>query len=677
MRYVLAIVALVFSGLLLLLGIGQRTFLAGPSEIRYEASVSSQAGYAVIDGAEFAAVPGQANVSVAGEDAVVATGSTSDVQAWVEPFDHVALTVDSRARDFTAEEIAGVLPEDDDAADDSTTGAATDAAAATDAKAQETAALEPLDPRGSDLWLQEVSATDSNSLRVPVKLETNQSVIITTDGTALPEPIAVVWVQDRSTPWAGPLLVAGGVLAVVGAVLYLLAIDHDRRGLGPRRGRKGPLQGIRNLFSRGGTGAKSSAAPSPAGSAGSSEPGASTSGSGTTTMQGTQMMNTSRSSGRRARNVVLPAAGLAIALGLTGCSASYWPQFGADSAATETADDDATQTSVAPVPVTDTQLDMILDRVVKVSDEADAALDAEVLKKRFTGDALAQRTANYAIREVVPEWLIPPLLTSDELDYQLVQSTESWPRTMLVTVASTKGGASDDTAAAAAAAADADAAAETDDAAADPKASPSLALVLTQESPHDNYLVSSVISLRGGLAMPQAAPAEEGTALLANDIETFLLPPGEVGAAFASVLQDGEASPNFDLFDLGDDTILETSGKARVERLAAEAEANGKPMAYSVVARQGDATPIALTTGVEGALVVTTVLEDQVVDGSGGRIKPVATGQVTALSGLSGQQERIVQTFAHQMLFFVPSKVDEGAKIQLLGDTSELIGAGN
>ncbi|MGJ0204916.1 glycosyltransferase [Leucobacter sp. gxy201] len=633
----LAIVALVFSGVLLLLGIGQRTFLAGPAEIEYEATVSTDAGYAVIDGAELQTVAGQANVTAAGKDAFVATGATRDVQAWVEEFDHVALVADRGARGFVSEEIAGVAPAAEPSAAEADQTAPADGVAPAENGDGEDGKAEPLDPRGSDLWLQEKSASDSGSVRVPVKLDDDQSVIIATDGETLPKSIAVTWVQDRNTPWAGPMLVGGGVLALIGAVLYILAVDHDRRGLGPRRGRRGPLQGIRNSFSRKRTTAPAAAEP--------------------TKQEGGAGMTSAR---RGVRRLALPAAGVALAVGLTGCSASYWPQF--DAGAAESTTTDEPKSSSAPLPVTATQIDRILDRIVEVSDTADKDLDAELLKERFTGDALQQRTANYAIRAAATEWLIPPLITTDELDYQLVQSTEGWPRTMLVTVASEKGGAPADTA---------------DQATDGEEASPSLALVMTQETPHDNYLVSSVIALRGGIAMPQAAPADEGTALLADDIESFLLQPGEVGTAFASVLQDGEASPDSELFDLGEDKILENSGKARVERLAADAEAKGKPMAFSVTARQGEEQTVALTTGVEGALVVTTVLEDQVVDGSAGRIKPVATGQVTALSGLSGQQERIVQTFAHQMLFFVPSKSDSGAKIQLLGDTSELIGAGN
>lgn len=637
MRYVLAIATLVLSGLLLILGLGQRTFLAGPAEISFPVETQTEAGFAVVNGAEFAKVPGQANVVVQGERAFVATGATRDVVGWVEPFAHTELSVDLRGERVEA---AAVKPVEE---------------AATELVTAESA----LDPRGSDLWLEEREIDDTGSgvetetLRVPVALTEDQSVLIASDGTeALPQDVTLVWAQDRNTPWAGPLLAGGGVLAVVGGVLYLLAVDHDRRGLGPRRGRRGPLQGIRNVFTRGGR--KRSGANQDAPTATPETP--TTGGSAQRNVSATQRLSW-------ARRGALPALGLTVALGLTGCSASYWPQAAAPEVTEE--EPTATPSAIAPVPVTDGQLKKIIADVAEVAAQGDDALDATALSERFVGDALAQRTANYTIRAEVPEYpVVPPRITEEELDYELVQSTEGWPRTLFVTVASTSGSAPVPT--------------EGEDTAeeAPPVASPSLAMVMTQQSPHVNYQVSRVVSLRGGISMPQAAPAEDGTALLANDIETLTLPPGEVGAAFATLLQDGADAEPSQYFDLETDTLLENYGKARTAQSQAESDEKGQTMKYSVTARQGDEKTTALSTGAGGALVVTTVIEEQIVDADGGRYKPQAKDSVTALSGLTGEQERLVQEVAHQLLFFVPSKSDE-AKIELLGVTSELVGVRN
>ncbi|WP_244302841.1 hypothetical protein [Leucobacter coleopterorum] len=362
---------------------------------------------------------------------------------------------------------------------------------------------------------------------------------------------------------------------------------------------------------------------------------------------------------RALRHSAIPALGLVVALGLSGCSASYWPDFSPQPTKTTQAKDP--QTALPPVPVTEGQMDRIVEQVSEVAGIGDDSLDAASLEPRFNGDALAQRTANYTIRKAVPQYeVVPPRITKDRLDYELVQSTDSWPRTMFMTVASeTKDDAN---------AQDQDESKE--------GASPSLALILTQQTPQENYLVSRVIALRGGISMPQAAPAEDGTALLSNDLETLELPPGEVGAAYASLLQNGKDSPEADSFDLTSDTLLDHYGLARTQTEQQKSDAKGQTMKFSVQAHQGDLEPVALSTGVGGALVATTVIEEQIVEAAGGRFKPQVPEAAAALSGLTGEQDKLVQEVAHQMLFFVPNK-SEHKKIELLGVTSELVGARN
>ncbi|MGW9020907.1 glycosyltransferase [Leucobacter chromiiresistens] len=672
MRHALAIAVLVLSGVLLLLGLGQRTFLAGPAEISLPVDTRSEAAFAVVDGAEFAKLPGQANVVVQGADAFVATAMTRDVDAWLEPFPHAELTVDQRQERLLTALIPGAPAEAPVA------GSASEPA---DAEAG-------LDPRGSDLWLDSryvdgvgdaASATETETLRVPVSIAVDQSVLIATNGTdPIPSELTLVWAQDRSTPWAGPLLAAGGLLAVVGAVLYLLAIDHDRRGLGPRRGRRGPLQGLRNAFARPNRPSRRTSAPVDSDGAAAAP-------------RGDRMSITrhDRSSndrggvramriGRRARRAI-PVLGIATVLGLTGCSAEYWPQVGPKQVEeTPTAQ----PSSIAPVPVTEAQLHRIVEQISAAANRGDDELDPAALEERFVGDALAQRTANYQIRAAVPDYaVVPPRITDEELDYALVQSTESWPRTAFITVASQSGKTDADAAADGTADGSEDSGAAEDESAAgedaaEQQTSPSLALILTQQSPQENFEVSRVIALRGGISMPQAAPAEDGTALLSNDIETLVLPPGQVGDAYAALLQNGTEAPEADLFDLESDTLLENYGRARAAAAQQQSDDKDQTMKYSATARQGDAPAVALSTGAGGALVATTVIDEQIVDAAGGRFKPQAQGAITALSGLEGEQERLVQQVAHQMLFFVPSKSD-GAKIELLGVTSELVGVSN
>lgn len=364
-------------------------------------------------------------------------------------------------------------------------------------------------------------------------------------------------------------------------------------------------------------------------------------------------MRNSRSRIQR-RGIAVVACGLTLVLGLSGCSASYWPDLSPEvdeTATTETAEPNGT---LATVPVSQQQIQAIIDGVSEAAKAGDEELDASLLEDRFAGDALAQRAANYKVRQEVDDYgSTPAHITNKLLNYQLIQSTEGWPRTLFVTVES-------------------EAVEDEDGNVGD---APSLALVLQQRIPQENFRVTRVISLRGGIDMPQAAPADEGTAVLSDDLESLVLPPGEVGTAYAAILQQGAEAEEAEFFDLESDPLVENYGIALTQQTREASDA--EDMEFSVTVEQGPERVVSLSTGVGGALVLTTVVESQIVASKDdGRYKPQAQGAVSALSGLSGQQDRIVREVAHQILFFVPSKAD-GSKIQLLGVTSELVGAGN
>lgn len=669
MRYVLAIATLVLAGVLLVFGIGQRTFLAGPAEIRYEAATVDGAPYAVLPAEVLDAAPGQPNVVVESAGAFVAMGSQSDVDAWVEPFDHEVIGADTQNRELTSIAVAATAEANGESAEEPATG---------------------IDPRGSDLWLDEWSANAGSSddqeestpggeaslLRVPMDLEPGQAALIAVDGTEpLPDSIAVSWVQDRSTPWAGPLLAGGGLLAVVGGILYLLAVDHNRRGLGPRRGRRGPLQGIRNSFGK----RKQMSALDGVDAAGVRPPeeresGRSSGSDAAVVPDSSEQKPKKRTKrGKQAQRIALPAVGLVLAFGVTACSPSYWPDLGG-AQPEESAEPEGSEPNAAPVPVSGQQIDRIIQRLSETTGGADDALDADALAGRFTGDALAQRAANYQIREDLPTYeVVPPRITDEGLDYDLVQSTEGWPRTMFITVASASG--ADAAAAEDAGEATEEAEAAETDAGTEQASSPSLALLMTQQSPQENYAVSRVIALRGGITMPDAAPVEEGTALLSADQQGLVLAPAEVGDAFATVLQEGPESAAAENFDIAEDDALTTRGgeawRAQSQR---DADDDDRTVQYSVSVAQGEESPVSLSTGTGGALVATTVIENRIEDADGGRWQPKAEGAVTALTGIEGNVDRLERQVAHQMLFFVPS-AESGDKIQILGVTTELVGA--
>lgn len=688
MRYVVAIASLVVAGLLLLLGIGQRSFLAGPTEIVQSAKVSNTVGYGYIAADDLAAVPGQAQVRVSGDDpVVVAYGTEADVSAWVAPFDHETFGVTRGAEKLDTAVVRGVTAEPAEPAEG-------------DAPADdEAAALAAIDPRGSDLWREEF--TNDAALSVPLDLPKGSAVLIASDGTApLPKNISVAWIQDRSTPLAGPFLAAGGLFALLGAVLYLLAIDHDRRGVGPRRGNRGPLAGIRSSLRRGpkrtAPGATdhraAPAAPGPdAASPDAANPNADDAESVGPDSDGPEAAGQDaaghNAAGHNAagqdaqapessapeaggtvrrtrvqprRGLALGAIGLGLTLGLSGCSADYWPSMPNGSTATPTVTE--TAEDLPPIPVTDSQIDRILDDVVTAAATADAANSASGLDARFAGTALEQRTANYTIAAAGVDYPKPPTITDKRLAYELIQSTESWPRTLFISVDSTVGPEPDP--------AEADAEAE-----ADAPKSPSLALVLTQNTPHENFHVQNVIEVRGGTNMPTAAPASDGTARLSPELKTLRLAPGQVGAAYADVLQNGGGSSFAELFDLENDVLSQSVGRAWVEKMQAQADADKSPVTHSVEVSQNGAEVIALSTGAGGALVSVTVDERQIGKTTKPLEKVKVQPAVAALSGLTESQPGIYSLMQHQMLFFVPN-ADSSDPIRVLGSTTQMTGAG-
>ena len=100
MRYVLAIAALAISAVLLVFGVGQRTFLAADPDISYTVESAPETEYAVIPGEILDSVAGQANIVVDGANPFVAVGATRDVEAWTAPYAHSEFTADAANKEL-------------------------------------------------------------------------------------------------------------------------------------------------------------------------------------------------------------------------------------------------------------------------------------------------------------------------------------------------------------------------------------------------------------------------------------------------------------------------------------------------------------------------------------------------------------------------------------------------
>ena len=221
MRFVWAVVAFVLAAVLIGAGIAQRTFV-GPDSQQTQVKIDEPAPFVLLDGDVLRTNPGVQTLIVRGQGDIFGSyGRTADMEAWLADSDYNHVTVDDDGS-FAVEHVS---PD----------------ASAGGEEGEEGEADTGRDPRGSDLWLD--SFEKENTLVADnMQLPEGTSMLVAYDGTEdAPDDIVVSWPLDTSTPLAGPLMVAGGIVLLIGLVLYVLGIRHQRRGRGPRRKGPGPL----------------------------------------------------------------------------------------------------------------------------------------------------------------------------------------------------------------------------------------------------------------------------------------------------------------------------------------------------------------------------------------------------------------------------------------------------
>lgn len=598
MRFVLAIVAFVLAAVMIVLGIAQRTIFLEPASATLSTTVADDVRFAVVEPSALTAFPGSQTLTITGSDTVFAAyGRSGDVKAWLadEPYDDIR-QVRNTAR--LSSKLTKAPPADQ---------------ASTDAPAVAPEARPSTDPVGSDLWLQEFSG--KGSLTTTINVPDGISVIVASNGTKpAPSKITLTWPTDNSTPMAGPLIASGGVLAIIGLILYLWALIHLRRSHGPRR----------NL-PRGPRMPRLPRVPRPK------------------SIKASEITGPRRSITRKfvATVPVLLVTGLV----LSGCSADFWPSSPAtsDSAASSTtaaSDVPKVVKDVPPPAVTVPQLERIVRRIAVLATDADAKLSGDALAARFTGPALEQRLANYKIRAAVADYPGLPALPASPLTLTLPQQSSTWPRVVMTVIQSA------------------------DDAAVAPTA-----IVLRQETPRSAYLVEYAVQLEAAAKVPDVAPATIGAPIIAPDSKLLLLPPGEVAAAYADILLKGDKSPSYGLFQVKGDTFRTQVGldKKNEKRAALPTTAS-----IDFAATVGAGAPVALATNDSGSIVAVSITETETVKpvDAGATVSP--EGASKALSGVSATAKGIQSTYGDQLFFHVPA-AGSSEKIVLLGFAQGLI----
>lgn len=618
MRFVWAVAAFVLAAVLIGAGIAQRTLFVGPSTTETTISTDEELPYTLIDGAVLTSVPGAQTLtaSVTSGPVYAAYGRTADVSAWLSDVSYTRVSLGDEGEIVTelVEPDTATPVAETPATDATTSDPAADAATTTDTSTGR-------NPAGSDLWLDEF--TDEGTLTTQLQLPDTMSVLLAADGTApAPETIDIRWPLDNSTPWAGPLIVAGSILMVLGVLLYLLGIRHARRSRGPRR--KGipqpPTQPIDTIpaVEAEAKGVISSGTPSRRALRG-----------------GTRGF------------VIVPSIAIAGLL-FTGCTAESWPQLAASTSPSPSASVIADDDQDAPA-VTETQAKRILAKVAQTVSEADVAADGELAATRLAGAVLDERKANYLIRSKVADHAALPAIPTEPLQIVLPQAYDEWPRTIMTVV-----GESGETTVA-----------------------PTVA-VLTQQDPWSEYKLTYLASLAASAEFPGGvAPATIGATLVPPDSPFLILEPQELAAAYADVLNNGDNSTFASLFEEEGDQFRVKVAEDRRNRLEQFNQTGAETGSLTFSSAAGTYPAIGLATLESGAIVAVSLTETDTVKptNSDAVIKLDGNPTVEALAGTASSASGFQTNFSDQLFFYVPNQAD-GGQIRLLGYASNILSAG-
>ena len=461
-------------------------------------------------------------------------------------------------------------------------------------------------PVGSDLWIQEF--TSENQLTRKLNVPNDISMIIASDGAhPAPANIAVTWPIDNSTPWSGPLLLGGVGALLAGIIALLWALVHARKVRGPRR--KTPRMPRNPKPPR--------LKPAPQ-------------------RRAIEAPDKVGSHGRRRLFVALAGASIG-AVALAGCS-TPGDALTAPSPSASLVSDTAELESPA---VTGPQVKRILLRISETLVAADEAKDATAAATRLDGPALELRKANYVIRTADAAIAAPAPIPTGSVDVLLPEQNDGWPRSVFAVVTDAN----------------------------NPTAAPT-AVLLTQESPRDNYKVQYTMSLDHDL--PKVAPSSIGATKLQNDSKLLLVEPEQLATQYGDVLIKGKESEYFDVFASEGDNLQAALGPEY--KAARNAELQPSAVAEFTDAA-GPGTVVAFATNDSGALVAVDLRENENRRPVEAGAAITSQGEVKALSGKAQSTRGFATSFAVQILFYVPPVTAPDQKVKVLGFSQGLVSA--
>ncbi|MCF8549511.1 MAG: hypothetical protein K9G09_01245 [Pontimonas sp.] len=341
--------------------------------------------------------------------------------------------------------------------------------------------------------------------------------------------------------------------------------------------------------------------------------------------------------GRRSvRFVAVPLAGTLL-WGASGCVA--------EPAAVE-AEETGNQVqapAVVPYPaVTELQFSRIMAKIASAIQAADEEFAVNLLADRVSEPTLAARRAAYIIKRADPtSGTLTPILASP-IRLVLPQQTSTWPRSVFGIIQDE-----------------------------DDLESPSVGVVLSQETPRSDYRLSYAVVLAPQVQIPNLPSASLGSARLSPDSGLIRLSPVDVAANYADVINQGTSSPYALDFALATDRLFIQLGP---EAAALRQESFGDTVDVQWETTPSDNEVVAFATADGGALVMATLQETERVTPAQSGASVNASIAVRALTSLS-QSTRGFEVISNiQVLWYVPPVgSDEGVRV--LGYTYSLVGA--
>jgi hypothetical protein len=275
--------------------------------------------------------------------------------------------------------------------------------------------------------------------------------------------------------------------------------------------------------------------------------------------------------------------------------------------------------------------------VEKIAADADLVSDKKILASRFTGPALAQRTANYILRTRAASVAKLPKIVSKPITFSLPAATDAWPRTLMVV---------------------------TDEAG--DEALPQM-LVFEQATPRSNYMLWYNIRLMPGAKIPEVPSSESGA--IPVDVKSLYLKlaPEDIASAYGDVLNRGASSLSYGLFDLAKDEFYKQVSESQKSQVA-----NLKTGTIKFTHTLGNKNVISLSTTKAGALVAVYMTDTYVIKPKKRGSAVAVSGQEKVLLGADGSTRGVRSIYGDMMLFYVPA-LSDSAGIRLLGVTQGLV----